>query len=72
MSCAPSWRASFTARLTASAARPPLAGAATTDTVVIGAGFTGLSTALSLRKAGIDVVGGWAGGGAPAPDPGTG
>jgi len=35
---------------------PPLAGAATTDTVVIGAGFTGLSTALSLRKAGIDVV----------------
>jgi len=35
---------------------PPLAGAATADTVVIGAGFTGLSTALSLRKAGIDVV----------------
>jgi glycine/D-amino acid oxidase-like deaminating enzyme len=35
---------------------PPLGGAATTDTVVIGAGFTGLSTALSLRKAGIDCV----------------
>lgn len=35
---------------------PPLAGAATTDTVVIGAGFTGLSTALGLRKAGIDVI----------------
>jgi len=33
---------------------PPLAGAATTDTVVIGAGFTGLSTALNLRKAGVD------------------
>ena len=35
---------------------PPLAGAATTDTVVIGAGFTGLSTALNLRKAGVDVT----------------
>jgi glycine/D-amino acid oxidase-like deaminating enzyme len=34
---------------------PKLAGAAQTDVVVIGAGFTGLSTALSLREAGIDV-----------------
>ncbi len=31
-------------------------GATSTDTVVIGAGFTGLSTALSLRKAGVEVT----------------
>jgi len=30
------------------------------------------ATAAVLAEAGIDVVGGWAGGGAPAPDPGTG
>jgi glycine/D-amino acid oxidase-like deaminating enzyme len=35
---------------------PPLAGSVDADVVVIGAGFTGLSTALNLRKAGIDVV----------------
>ncbi len=35
---------------------PTLAGTARADTAVIGAGFTGLSTALSLRKAGIDVA----------------
>lgn len=46
----------WSASTPAGPACPPLAGAATTDTVVIGAGFTGLSTALSLRKAGIDVV----------------
>jgi glycine/D-amino acid oxidase-like deaminating enzyme len=35
---------------------PALAGATSTDTVVIGAGFTGLSTALNLRKAGVEVT----------------
>lgn len=35
---------------------PQLAGKTDTDVVVIGAGFTGLSTALNLRKAGIEVV----------------
>jgi glycine/D-amino acid oxidase-like deaminating enzyme len=35
---------------------PALAGAASTDTVVIGAGFTGLSTALNLRKASVEVT----------------
>ncbi|MEO6031554.1 MAG: FAD-binding oxidoreductase [Burkholderiaceae bacterium] len=35
---------------------PPLAGTIDTDAVVIGAGFTGLSTALNLRKAGVEVV----------------
>lgn len=35
---------------------PALAGSAQADTVVIGGGFTGLSTALHLRKAGVDVV----------------
>ncbi|NLD69138.1 MAG: FAD-binding oxidoreductase [Limnobacter sp.] len=35
---------------------PPLAGPASADAVVIGAGFTGLSTALNLRKAGVDVI----------------
>lgn len=34
----------------------PLEGAHTTDAVVIGAGFTGLSTALHLRRAGIGVT----------------
>jgi gamma-glutamylputrescine oxidase len=35
--------------------RPPLDGDATVDTVVIGAGYTGLSTALHLAKAGRSV-----------------
>jgi glycine/D-amino acid oxidase-like deaminating enzyme len=35
---------------------PPLAGAAEADVVVIGAGFTGLSSALHLREAGVDVA----------------
>ncbi|KIZ34218.1 MULTISPECIES: FAD-binding oxidoreductase [Rhodopseudomonas] len=34
----------------------PLRGAAEADVVVIGAGFTGLSTALHLREAGVDVA----------------
>jgi len=34
---------------------PKLVGAADTDVIVIGAGFTGLSTALHLREAGVDV-----------------
>ena len=35
---------------------PELIGAQQTDVVVIGAGFTGLSTALHLREAGTDVI----------------
>ncbi|QWG16753.1 FAD-binding oxidoreductase [Bradyrhizobium sediminis] len=35
---------------------PELAGSATADVIVIGAGFTGLSTALHLREAGVDVA----------------
>lgn len=35
---------------------PVLSGAISTDVVVIGAGFTGLSTALHLREAGVDVT----------------
>jgi len=35
---------------------PRLAGSAQADVVIIGAGFTGLSTALQLREAGIDVA----------------
>jgi glycine/D-amino acid oxidase-like deaminating enzyme len=35
---------------------PELAGATEADVVVIGAGFTGLSTALHLREAGVDVA----------------
>src|SRR5438105_2196769 len=35
---------------------PALTGAAVCDVVVIGAGFTGLSTALHLRQAGVDVT----------------
>jgi glycine/D-amino acid oxidase-like deaminating enzyme len=35
---------------------PELTGAQTADVVVVGAGFTGLSTALHLREAGIDVA----------------
>lgn len=35
---------------------PQLVGTAETDVIVIGAGFTGLSTALHLREAGVDVA----------------
>jgi NADPH-dependent 2,4-dienoyl-CoA reductase/sulfur reductase-like enzyme len=35
---------------------PKLAGAAESDVIVIGAGFTGLSAALHLREAGVDVA----------------
>jgi glycine/D-amino acid oxidase-like deaminating enzyme len=35
---------------------PELAGAAEADVVVIGGGFTGLSTALHLRESGVDVA----------------
>src|SRR3984885_6751538 len=35
---------------------PSLTGTAQADVVVIGAGFTGLSTALHLREAGVDVA----------------
>ncbi|MEP1470013.1 MAG: FAD-binding oxidoreductase [Halieaceae bacterium] len=35
---------------------PPLAGEVTTDVCVIGGGYTGLSTAIHLRKAGYNVV----------------
>jgi len=35
---------------------PQLAGAGQADVVVIGAGFTGLSAALHLREAGVDVA----------------
>ena len=36
--------------------QPPLAGAIRADVVIVGGGFTGLSTALSLREAGVDVA----------------
>jgi len=35
---------------------PQLVGAAEADVIVVGAGFTGLSTALHLREAGVDVA----------------
>ncbi len=35
---------------------PPLRGTVDADVVIIGAGFTGLSTALNLRKSGVDVA----------------
>src|SRR6185436_10352549 len=35
---------------------PELVGSAVADVIVIGAGFTGLSTALHLREAGVDVA----------------
>ena len=35
---------------------PRLEGTAEADVVIIGAGFTGLSTALHLREAGVDVA----------------
>ena len=35
---------------------PQLVGTAEADVIVIGGGFTGLSTALHLREAGVDVA----------------
>jgi len=35
---------------------PPLAGDARADVAIVGGGFTGLSTALALKRAGVDVV----------------
>jgi gamma-glutamylputrescine oxidase len=50
---APSW---YAATAGEAPAHPPLEGARRADVVVIGAGYTGLSTALNLAKAGRDVV----------------
>ncbi len=51
------WPPSLWASVTApNAPFPSLDGAVTADVVVIGAGFTGLSTALHLREAGVDVT----------------
>ena len=51
------WPPSLWAAVTpAGPALPALQGDITTDVVVIGAGFTGLSTALHLRRQGIDVA----------------
>ncbi len=51
------WPRSLWAAVTpAGPALPSVQGALTADVIVIGAGFTGLSTALHLRKAGEDVA----------------
>ncbi len=51
------WPASLWAAVTPPGeALPELVGSAEADVVVIGAGFTGLSTALHLREAGVDVA----------------
>lgn len=53
----PPWPASLWAAVSpAGPDLPEVAGRITADVVVIGAGFTGLSTALSLRQAGVDVA----------------
>jgi glycine/D-amino acid oxidase-like deaminating enzyme len=53
----PSWPPSLWAAATpAGPVVPTLAGDVSTDVVVIGAGFTGLSTAIHLREAGVEVV----------------
>jgi gamma-glutamylputrescine oxidase len=36
--------------------QPPVQGDVSADVAIVGAGFTGLSTALALRRAGVDVV----------------
>jgi gamma-glutamylputrescine oxidase len=50
---APSW---YAATAGETPVRPPLRGARRADVAVIGAGYTGLSTALNLARAGRDVV----------------
>jgi glycine/D-amino acid oxidase-like deaminating enzyme len=51
------WPASLWAAVTPSAPDlPELVGTTATDVVVIGGGFTGLSTALHLREAGVEVA----------------
>src|SRR5664279_453843 len=51
------WPDSLWAAMTpAGPALPQLAGDVPADVIVIGAGFTGLSTALHLREAGVDVA----------------
>jgi glycine/D-amino acid oxidase-like deaminating enzyme len=51
------WPASLWAAVTPSGPDlPELTGTQTADVVVVGAGFTGLSTALHLREAGVDVA----------------
>jgi gamma-glutamylputrescine oxidase len=50
---APSW---YAATAGETPVRPPLRGARRADVAVIGAGYTGLSTALHLARAGRDVV----------------
>src|SRR6187399_2140295 len=51
------WPDSLWAAMTPSGPElPELTGAAQADVIVIGGGFTGLSTALHLREAGIDVA----------------
>jgi gamma-glutamylputrescine oxidase len=49
----PSWYAASTAHL---APFPPLEGTTKADVCVVGAGYTGLSAALHLAQAGLDVV----------------
>src|SRR3954466_11592335 len=53
----PAWPPSLWAAVTPPGpALPEVQGSVTADVVVIGAGFTGLSTALHLREAGVDVA----------------
>lgn len=46
----------YRASANATTARPPLAGDITVDVAILGAGYTGLSAALELAKAGLSVV----------------
>ena len=49
----PSW---YAASVTPLPPFPPLEGATEADVCVVGAGYTGLSAALHLAQAGLDVV----------------
>ena len=52
------WPASLWAAATAPGPDlPELVGTTATDVIIIGGGFTGLSTALHLREAGVEVAG---------------